>query len=125
MYETKIKFLKLGNSLSHMLDEWAQYRFSGENENAELNAFYSRYIEHRTLFCIRGTGYFRIDLQNLEIRFSNDVIYFYKEGKKLSTIKVQDLDLEEVIFNLAYGKVLDLIDEEYKRYSNIFESILG
>lgn len=130
MYEAKIKFLILGIAFTKFYLKYAEYRYSGGNSNEKMDDFCNklskkspeldiRYISGGILIFINTiTVYF---LENKIIDIFNDERRLYREA----SIKEGDLDLDETMFYLSYGRILDQIGEtECEKYISFFEQIL-
>ena len=129
MYETKLKFLKLGLAFTELYRKYIDYRHSGTNSDEKMDNFCKKLIEKDPELNIRYiSGAVCIFVEDISIYFSQNKVIHIFDGQILyrrASIKEEDLDLDETMFYLSYGKILDQIGEtECEKYISFFEQIL-
>lgn len=129
MYEAKIKFLKLGIAFTELYRKYVDYRHSGTNSDEKMDDFYNKLIEKDSELNIRYiSGAICIFAEYIPVYFSqNKVIHIFDKQMlhRTTSIKEEDLNLDETMFYLSYGRILDQIGEtECEKYISFFEQIL-
>lgn len=129
MYETKIKFLKLGVAFTELYRKYVEYRHSGTNSDEKMDGFCNKLIEKDSELNIRYIpGAICIFVEDNPVYFSQSKVIHIFDGQLLhrtASIKEEDLDLDETMFYLSYGRMLDKIGEtECEKYISFFEQIL-
>lgn len=130
MYETKIKFLKLGMAFTELYRKYVEYRYSSTNSDEKMDDLYHKLVGKDPELDIR-------DVFSDICIFTNDITFYFNKNKVIdifnddqmlyckASIKEEDLNLDETMFYLSYGRILDQIGEtECEKYISFFEQIL-
>lgn len=130
MYETKIKFLKLGIAFTELYRKYVKYRYSSTKSDEKMDDLYHKLIGKDPELDIR-------DVFGDICIFANDITFYFNKNKVIdifndiqmlyhkASIKEEDLNLDETMFYLSYGRILDQIGEtECEKYISFFEQIL-